>query len=129
MGVDQSTEYNNDWLDGTYVMGDHYYDTLQIADSVIHNYSIGSNYAGNHTMSVLGLGLLNDAYIAFEVMSLPDAMVENNITSFNGYSIYLNSKDSNEGSVIFGGIDHSKYEGTLQTIPITNNEYSDFFAE
>ena len=55
-------------------------------------------------------------------MSLPEQLANNNITSFSGYSLYLNSKDSNEGSVIFGGVDHSKYEGTLLTVPVTNRD-------
>jgi len=36
------------------------------------------------------------------------------------YSLYLDDASAMEGSVLFGGIDSSKYTGTLYTVPIIN---------
>lgn len=118
--INQEDHFSVQWLDGTWTWGANGFDTLEIGGGTLYNYTIGSVFQGNHTMSVLGLGKkIEDDYF-FGLQSVPEEMMNNNLTSFNGFSIYLSGKDSNEGAVIFGGVDHSKYEGTLQTVPVIN---------
>ncbi|KAM9894739.1 hypothetical protein OXX69_011270 [Metschnikowia pulcherrima] len=42
------------------------------------------------------------------------------------YSLYLNSADAQSGSVLFGAVDHAKYSGQLQTVPVVNR-YSEYY--
>lgn len=37
------------------------------------------------------------------------------------FSLYLNSVDAQQGSVLFGALDHSRYQGQLYTVPRTSN--------
>lgn len=36
------------------------------------------------------------------------------------YSLYLNNLDAQDGAILFGGVDHAKYYGTLGIVPIFN---------
>ena len=37
-----------------------------------------------------------------------------------GYSLYLNNLSDQLGTLLFGGVDHDKYQGTLGVVPIIN---------
>lgn len=53
-------------------------------------------------------------------LTLVQAMVDNGDIEREAYSIYLNDADNGTGTVIFGGVDSTKYEGdlvALQTLP------------
>ncbi|EGW32893.1 uncharacterized protein SPAPADRAFT_150243 [Spathaspora passalidarum NRRL Y-27907] len=53
--------------------------------------------------------------------SLPVELTNQGITNRSAYSIFLN-KPNKKGSVLFGAVDHSKYLGDLQTVPIVYDE-------
>lgn len=38
----------------------------------------------------------------------------------NAYSLYLNDSDAKHGTILFGGVDHNKYSGTLYTVALVN---------
>lgn len=47
-----------------------------------------------------------------------DELAKQNQTSVKAFSVGLGSKNEEEGAIIFGGVDTSKFAGTLATLPI-----------
>ncbi|EFW99931.1 candidapepsin-4 precursor [Grosmannia clavigera kw1407] len=47
-----------------------------------------------------------------------DELTDQNITQVRAFSLALGSKDEQEGVVVFGGVDTSKFSGTLARVPI-----------
>lgn len=85
-----------------------------------------------HIEGVLGIG-----YITNEVQwsnvgpgypNLPLAMVQKGLIESPAYSLWLNDVNSNEGQILFGGVNTAKYHGTLETLPVqkVNGLYSEF---
>ncbi|CAK7239646.1 MAG: hypothetical protein STHCBS139747_001080 [Sporothrix thermara] len=53
-----------------------------------------------------------------------DELALQNITKVKAFSLALGSKDEQEGVIVFGGVDQSKFAGKLQRLPITPAEFS-----
>ena len=47
-----------------------------------------------------------------------DQLYQNGYISTRLFSIWLNDESASEGSILFGGIDHSKYHGSLQNVSL-----------
>jgi len=50
--------------------------------------------------------------------SVLDNMVSQGVIERKAYSLYLNDLQVNKGSIIFGGIDSTKYTGDLVALPL-----------
>lgn len=67
----------------------------------------------------LGIGLPENN-TGFSAPNFPLVLKSAGVTEKNVYSLYLNSEEAQSGSVLFGAVDHNKYSGTLQTVPLIN---------
>ncbi|CDR46037.1 CYFA0S21e01376g1_1 [Cyberlindnera fabianii] len=116
--------------DLTYATGEWGTDDVTFGGFTIDNLMFAVANQSNATVTVLGVGLegneaskssFMDRYPggAFTYPNLPVAMKNQGLISKVGYSLYMDS-DSAEGVVLFGGIDHAKYEGELVTLPLLN---------
>lgn len=115
--------------DFTFALGEFFTDDVTLGGATVKQLQFGVA----NTSSVLQGGILGIGYSQLEVNvvtqnakpydNFPAALKKQGIISENLYSIYLNSPDANEGSIIFGGSDTSKYSGPLQVKPITSDEY------
>lgn len=81
-----------------------------------------ANKSSSH-IGVLGIGygslesLYQDSGYIYE--NLPQKMKSLGLISKNAYSLYLHvGENIDTGSVLFGAVDHAKYKGDLQTVPI-----------
>ncbi|SGZ53358.1 CIC11C00000003445 [Sungouiella intermedia] len=52
--------------------------------------------------------------------SFGDRLVEEKVISRNVYSVSLGANNASQGTLLFGAIDQSKYEGTLQKVKMVN---------
>ena len=93
----------------------------------------GIGYVSSSADGILGLGYAADeaqvnAVHQKSYANLPQAMVDAGLVKSNAYSLWLDDLEANTGSIIFGGVDTSKYTGQLQTLPIQKelNEYAEF---
>ncbi|KAK6457235.1 aspartic peptidase domain-containing protein [Scheffersomyces xylosifermentans] len=50
--------------------------------------------------------------------NLPDLLKNQGVISTKGYSIYLSQKSAASGTIIFGGIDKAKIQGSLVKLPV-----------
>jgi yapsin 1 len=52
--------------------------------------------------------------------NFPMMLKKQGITKSVAYSLWLNDPDAKAGNILFGGVDHAKYEGDLQKVPVVN---------
>ena len=106
--------------------GDWFTDDVEIAGQSISNFTVGvADLTSTLPQNILGMGYpaggTNPAN-----QSTAGAMVKAGLIKSASFSVYLNSLASSLGSVLFGGVDTSKFLGALHSYPIVpfaNNEY------
>jgi len=108
------------------VAGDYVQDTLVIGDEGISNFEFGVGYQSNTPFGILGVG-----YASLEASvpitgktypNLPQVLYSAGVISTIGYSLYLDDLKSNTGSIIFGGLDNSKFTAPLAVLPIVQEK-------
>jgi hypothetical protein len=130
-----SNDFNISYEDGSSAGGDYVSDVLTIGPVKISRLQFGIGYSSSSYEGVLGIGYpRNEVQVVRAGKSpyenLPLKMVSDGLSSSHAYSIWLNDLDASTGSILFGGVDPSRYQGTLQTLPIqtrTPDTYSEFF--
>jgi hypothetical protein len=66
----------------------------------------------------LGIGYPGGKATVTQYPNFIEQLVTHRFTNTKLYSLWLDSKDSEYGSIFFGGIDRDKYYGTLKSMPI-----------
>ncbi|KAL4864874.1 hypothetical protein BDV12DRAFT_158546 [Aspergillus spectabilis] len=109
-----SIEYGDQsWAEGYYAV-----DTLEIAGAELPQLQFGVAMSSNIDKGILGIGYSTNVASRYRYPNLPELLVQNNITNSNAYSLWLNQLGSDEGNVLFGGVNTAHYVGELQTIPV-----------
>ncbi|CAR28712.1 hypothetical protein ZYGR_0U00700 [Zygosaccharomyces rouxii] len=122
--------YYIQYEDLSYASGYWGTDDLQLGDLQVHNVSFAVANDTNSTTPVFGIGFpggessfasVGPEYRAahpHEYANFPQTLKNQGIIQRVAYSLYLNSPNSTYGNVLFGGVDHSQYQGQLYTLPI-----------
>ncbi|GAB0139002.1 hypothetical protein EsDP_00007221 [Epichloe bromicola] len=125
--------FNISYLDGTGAAGDYATDVLRFSGQTISSFQFGVGYESTSAQNVLGIGYpSNEVQVARArrkpYQNLPAKMHADGIISSNSFSLWLNDVHAETGSILFGGIDTSKFQGSLVSVPIqkVNNAYSQF---
>ena len=123
--------FNISYVDGSSAAGDYATDTLTIGGTRVENLQFGIGYDSSLSQGVMGIG-----YTANEVQvrraelnpydNVPAKMAAAGIINSNAYSLWLNSLDADRGSVLFGGIDTERFQGTLATLPVQQTSPGSF---
>ncbi|CUS22203.1 LAQU0S04e10594g1_1 [Lachancea quebecensis] len=116
------------YSDESYALGYWARDKLLLDGDDISSLQFAVAEISNSTVGVLGVGLQGlESTIHYRSPNLssvypnfPMVLKENGAIDKIAYSLYLNSLDAPSGSVLFGGVDHSKYIGGLYTLPLVN---------
>ncbi|OQD95980.1 hypothetical protein PENVUL_c100G07810 [Penicillium vulpinum] len=106
------------------ITGEFVSDTLVIGDTTVESMKIGIlNVDATQNIISLGYGETNWSFI-----SLTEALVDAGTIKSPAFSMYMenplsteDSQDEKPGTLLFGGVNKSKYKGTLHTLPIINN--------
>lgn len=125
--------FNISYVDGSGASGDYVTDTITIGGTEIESLQFGIGYTSSSSQGILGIGYeLNEVQVGRAgkdpYANLPAQMVTDGLIASNAYSLWLNDLDANTGSILFGGVDTEKFEGTLATLPIQadNGEFAEF---
>lgn len=125
--------FNISYVDGSGASGDYVTDTVSIGGANLSSLQFGVGYSSTSAQGVLGIGYeINEVQVARAQKSaypnLPAKMVADGLIDSSAYSLWLNDLDSNKGSILFGGVDSDKYEGSLETLPIQTDSgvYAEF---
>lgn len=104
-------------------------DSFTLDNITVPDFSFGLGLESNNTLGVLGIGYplnevtyrnLNNAsdFKPYLYENLPERLVRQKVIHTPAYSLWLNSRDADNGEILFGAVDHSKYLGNLTRLPI-----------
>lgn len=130
--------FNNTYIDGTGSAGHYGTDVLFFGGVTLQNATFGlAETPGLHT-TMFGIGPDPDLYsrkpLNTTIVSTLDALVAAGVTKSKLLSLYLNELNSPSGSIVFGGVDESKFDTnagfvTLDILrdPLAKNQVRDFY--
>ncbi|CAK7903434.1 candidapepsin-10 [[Candida] anglica] len=114
------------YFDPDSIQGIWGYDNVVVGGVEVKDLTFGVAQESIYSGGVCGIGkkekesnLLYVNETAYE--NLPLKMKSQGLINKAAYSIFLNSSDAIEGQLLFGGVDHAKYEGQLVTLPKASN--------
>jgi hypothetical protein len=127
--------FNISYIDGSGASGDFVTDTFRMGDVSLSNLQFGVGYVSTSAQGILGIGYpKNEVQVSRAGLqpydNLPARLAADGLISSNAYSLWLNSIDADTGSLLFGGIDRARYQGSLYSLPIqkVNDDFSEFFV-
>lgn len=125
-----NTDFAITYGDDSYASGTWGTDVVQLGDVNITGVSVAVANFTNSTIGVMGIGLtgLETTYTgqsspyskSYQYSNFPVALKQDGIIDRVSYSLFLDDAEAKKGSILFGGVDHSKYSGTLYTVPLVN---------
>lgn len=130
-----NSAFNISYVDGSGAEGDYATDVLHLRnpDLTVQNMQFGIGYSSSSYEGILGIGYqVNEVQVNRAGLqpypNLPQKLVNDKTINTNAYSLYLNDLDASTGSILFGGVDTGKFNGTLSTLPIIAeaNTYAEF---
>ncbi|AGO13682.1 AaceriAGL192Wp [[Ashbya] aceris (nom. inval.)] len=124
---DNKTRFDIRYGDTTYASGTWGTDRLDLGQVNADGLTFAVAHASNSSVAVLGIGLpaieTTVSDFGYQYDNLPMVLKRNNVIKKTAYSMFINSLNADTGSVLFGAVDHSKYSGTLNTVPLVNANY------
>lgn len=121
------SDFSISYADTTGASGDYVSDILHIGGKDVNPIQFGVGYVSNSSEGVMGIG-----YPSLEVQvqvdnaksypNIPQAMTSQGLIQSPAYSLWLDDLESATGSILFGGVDTDKYQGTLATLPIIQEQ-------
>jgi hypothetical protein len=123
------------YADASYALGDYFTDVLSFSDDVsITNTTMANANDTDMVQGLMGVGFrANLASLQneepFDFPTVPEQLKAQGHIDRVAYSLYLDSYDDNSGSILFGGIDPSRYTGELLALPLStdpNGDYTEF---
>ncbi|SMN21711.1 similar to Saccharomyces cerevisiae YDR144C MKC7 GPI-anchored aspartyl protease, member of the yapsin family of proteases involved in cell wall growth and maintenance [Maudiozyma saulgeensis] len=126
---DNTTSFSITYGDQSFASGTWGQDVLSLDGVDISGVSFAVADNTDSNVGVLGIGfeaLETTTGISGTVSdphtypNLPVVLKSSGAIDSIAYSLYLDDASAMEGSILFGGIDSSKYTGTLYTVPIVN---------
>lgn len=133
-----SEPFNIEYLEEKGASGFLCKDTVEIGGASVKNAYLAVADEASITQDVFGVGYTaGEAVAKLDIDSgtysnsypnYPVSLKNEGLINTVAYSLYLNNMEAKDGTILFGGVDHAKYEGTLgilQTI-VMLPEYVDF---
>ncbi|KAL2757708.1 hypothetical protein ACRALDRAFT_2040093 [Sodiomyces alcalophilus JCM 7366] len=110
--------FSIEYLDGNQVRGDYFTDRISVGGQTIENQQLGLGTDLTRASGILGLGLSDYVAASRPYATVLENMVKQGYIGRAAYSVWLNDLSADEGQILFGGIDKTKYYGKLATFPI-----------
>ncbi|KIW63850.1 hypothetical protein PV04_08822 [Phialophora macrospora] len=120
------------YADLSYAVGDYFTDVLSFSEDVsITNTTMANANDTDMVQGLMGVGLrANLASLQneepFDFLTVPEQLKAQGHIDRVAYSLYLDSYDDNSGSILFGGIDPSRYTGELLALPLSTDPYGNY---
>lgn len=105
------------YADGSGVSGPTFYDTFRIGgQAVTKQIALLAKQGSGLSEGVLGVGFPASA------PTINHDLADQGAINGNKYSVWLNSLDASSGTIIFGGVDVSKYNPPLRRLPVLDTD-------
>lgn len=123
--------FDIEYGDGDHEHGDYITDVITIGGTTVQNMTMGLAYQAAEGQGLLGVGydLLESSAPNYTFPTIIDQLKKAGTIERAAFSLWLNDLDSDTGSILFGGVDTSKYHGDLVGLPIQQNihgHYTEF---
>lgn len=127
---DKKSNFEISYGDFSFAKGTWAEDVVKIGDTKVKDVIFAVGEETNSSMGVFGIGfkefessVINSKVVDFDKAydNFPVKLKKDGITDSVAYSLWLNDPDAKTGNVLFGGVDHAKYSGDLQLVPIVND--------
>ncbi|KAL6901666.1 aspartic peptidase domain-containing protein [Trichoderma evansii] len=109
--------FNITYLDGRNIRGKYFKDTVTIDNATIKGQQMGLATRSVRGTGLMGLGFRSNEAATIKYPTVIENMVSQNIIAMPAFSLYLNDLQTNQGSILFGGVDTDKFHGGLATLP------------
>lgn len=123
--------FNTSFGDGSTATGDFSTDNVGVGDVVINNaqFGVASNVDSTtgFAVSLMGVGYSANEAADTPYPNMPELLQQAGAINSRLYSIFLNELGDATGTILFGGIDTSKYSGelvTLDLLPVIQQDQS-----
>lgn len=119
-----NSDFDIVYLDNGTISGDYATDTVSLGDVTIPKQEFAIGYTSDNPEGILGIGYIGNEYAANdgkEYPNVPQQMADLGIINTNAFSLWLNDLSASTGSILFGGVDSAKYQGSLSTFPVIQN--------
>ncbi|KAK3330522.1 acid protease [Apodospora peruviana] len=110
--------FNIKYLDGGGAAGDFITDDFTIAGTTIKSLQMGYARQTSRGTGILGIGFNTSESAAVPYPNIIDQLRDQGKIGTKAYSVWLNDRRSQTGTILFGGIDKGKFIGPLKILPI-----------
>lgn len=129
-------EFEIQYGDGSAATGRWGQDTVKFGGITLEKANLALGEESNSSACVFGIGFIeNESTADFSEYSGPDStwpppgtydnvpvqMKNEGLIDKVAYSLWLDQASASTGQILFGGVDHAKYNGTLQILPIVES--------
>ncbi|KAI1608985.1 aspartic-type endopeptidase [Exophiala viscosa] len=116
-------QFEIQYVDGTEIEGDFISDVLNIGSTKLTNMTMAvATQANTRGVGIMGIGFQSGEAEAeeddFTYPNVINVLKNEGFINTLAYSLWLDDLDANTGSILFGGVDTSKYSGNLVALPI-----------
>ncbi|KAK0862455.1 hypothetical protein LTS02_007214 [Friedmanniomyces endolithicus] len=80
------------------------------------------NSTSGYAVGLMGLGYSENEASQHQYSNMPEVLRDAHVINSRLYSIFLNSVGETSGSILFGGIDTSKYTGEMATLDLLTDQ-------
>lgn len=113
-----SSSYDYDFYtyysDGSYAEGRYFSDVITLGDVSFDNFTVGLvNYTDRY-IGILGLGYNDSSHSTFV-----DLLAAQGLINSTAFSIWVDDAQASSGTILFGAIDTTKFEGNLSRLSST----------
>ena len=106
--------------DGTSASGEWFYDTVHIGGrAVTHQLATSATTGAGVHEGVLGVGF------PASYATISHNLAAQGVITSNKYSLWLSGIDATSGTILFGGLDTSKFIPPLRRVPVVGSQNSD----
>ncbi|KAJ3467205.1 hypothetical protein MRS44_004769 [Fusarium solani] len=106
------------YLDNRRIEGDYFEDTVTIDGKKITKQQLGLAVTSVRPTGIMGLGFSANVAAEKPYPAIVDTMVSQGLIERAAFSLWLNDLSADDGNILFGGIDKSKFVGKLATLPL-----------
>lgn len=132
----ENRSFTVSYEDKTGASGDIAADTINVSGVSIEGIQFGVAYSSASALGVIGLGYGVGEQGVQEAGAAPgptfsEQLVNHGLVNLNAYSLFLNDLSAPTGSMLYGGVDTAKIEGSFVTLPIpspNNDEYQELWV-
>ena len=111
------------YADNSGASGDYAKDIFGMGGATLNNQQFGIGYRSSSSEGVFGIGFPNlevQVQVARQrsYPNVPQALADAGLINAPSYSLWLDDLNSATGSILFGGVDTTRYAGALQPLRI-----------